>query len=42
MSTSNGKHNRLQKTNQNTYPKGRALMQMYRVVRQTKRGNTHC
>ena len=24
---------------ENTYPKGRALMQMYRVVPQTKRGN---
>jgi len=24
--------------NENTYPKGRALMQMYRVVSQTKRG----
>jgi len=24
----------------NTYPKGRALMQTYRVVSQTKRGNT--
>jgi len=27
------------KNNKNTYPKGRALMQMYRVVAQTKRGN---
>jgi len=27
------------KNNENTYPKGRALMQMYRVVIQTKRGN---
>jgi len=27
------------KSNENTYPKGRALMQMYRVVPQTKRGN---
>ena len=25
--------------NENTYPKGRALVQMYRVVPQTKRGN---
>ena len=27
------------KSNKNTYPKGRALMQMYRVVPITKRGN---
>ena len=27
------------KSNENTYPKGRALVQMYRVVTQTKRGN---
>ena len=27
------------KSNDNTYPKGRALMQMYRVVLITKRGN---
>ena len=27
------------KINENTYPKGRALMQMYRVVPKTKRGN---
>jgi len=27
------------KINENTYPKGRALMQMYRIVPQTKRGN---
>jgi len=27
------------KSDENTYPKGRALMQMYRVVPQTKRGN---
>ena len=27
------------KNNENTYPKGRALMQMYRVVPITKRGN---
>ena len=27
------------KSNENTYPKGRALMQMYRVVPQMKRGN---
>jgi len=26
--------------NENTYPKGRALMQMYRVVPKTKRGNS--
>jgi len=26
--------------NENTYPKGRTLMQMDRVVPQTKRGNT--
>ena len=26
------------KYNENTYPKGRALMKMYRVVPQTKRG----
>ena len=25
---------------ENTYPKGRALMKMYRVVPQTKRGNS--
>jgi len=25
--------------NEKTYPKGRVLMQMYRVVPQTKRGN---
>jgi len=29
------------KSNENTYPKGRALMQMYRVVPITKRGNCH-
>jgi len=28
------------KSNENTYPKGRALTQMYRVVPITKRGNT--
>jgi len=28
------------KSNENTYPKGRALMQMCRVVCVTKRGNT--
>jgi len=28
------------KSNENTYPKERALMQMYRVVPITKRGNT--
>jgi len=27
------------KSNENTNPKGRALMQMYRVVPQMKRGN---
>ena len=27
------------KSNENAYPKGRALMQMYRVVPQTTRGN---
>ena len=27
------------KSNENTYPKGRALIQMYRVVPITKRGN---
>jgi len=27
------------KSNENTYPKGRALMQMYRVVSITNRGN---
>ena len=30
------------KNNENTYPKGRALMQMYRVVPITKRGNWRC
>ena len=29
------------KSNENTYPKGSALMKMYRVVPQTKRGNLH-
>jgi len=28
------------KCNENTYPKGRAFMQMYRVVPLTKRGNS--
>ena len=28
------------KNNENTVPKGRALMQMYRVIHQTKRENT--
>jgi len=28
------------KNNENTYTEGRVLMQMYRVVAQTKRGNT--
>jgi len=27
------------KSDENTYPKGRSLMQMYRVVPQRKRGN---
>jgi len=41
MSTSNSKHGSfLFINNENTYPKGRALMQMYRVVPQTKRGYT--
>jgi len=26
------------KSNENTYPKGRALMQIYRAVHKTKRG----
>ena len=40
MSTSNSKHGSFRYENdENTYPKGRALMQMYRVVSQTKRGN---
>ena len=30
------------KSNENTYPKGRALMQMYRVVPITKRGKLCC
>jgi len=30
------------KSNENTYPKGRPLMQMYRVVLITKRGNYMC
>jgi len=29
------------KSNENTYPKGRALMYMYRVVPIPKRGNTN-
>ena len=29
----------LLKNNENTHPKGRALLQIYRVVRKTKRGN---
>jgi len=29
------------KRNENTYPNGRALMQMYRVVPLTKIGNCH-
>jgi len=28
------------KSNENTYPNGRALMQMYKVVLITNRGNT--
>jgi len=44
MSRSNSKHGsffiKLYLPNTpNTYPKGRALIQMYRVVPQTKRGN---
>jgi len=41
MSTSNSKHGSFldKNNNENTYPKGRALMQMNRVVPQTKRGN---
>jgi len=40
MSTSNSKHGSfLFFKRVSTYPKGRALMQMYRVVPQTKRGN---
>jgi len=27
------------KYDENTYPKGRAILQLYRVVPQTKRGN---
>jgi len=42
MSTSKSKHGSfLFKNNENTYRKGRALMQMYRVVPQTKRVNTY-
>jgi len=38
MATSNGKHGSfLFKNNEHTYSKGRALVQMYRVVHQTKR-----
>ena len=41
MTTSNIKKGSfLFKNNENTYPKG-SLMQMYRVVPQTKRGNWH-
>jgi len=37
MSTSNSKHGSfLLRNNENTYIKGRALMQMYRVVPKTK------
>ena len=37
MSTSNSKHGSFFfKNNENTYPKGRSLMQMYRVVPKTK------
>jgi len=41
MPKQNSKYGRfsLLKVNKNTYPKGRALMQMYRVVVQTYRGN---
>ena len=44
LSTSNSKHSSFlyKKNNENTYPKGRALVQMYRVVQQTKRGNCMC
>ena len=30
------------KSNENTYTNGRALMQMYRVVPQSKRRNSQC
>jgi len=41
MSTSNSRHSSkfFTKNNEKTYPKGRALMQMYGVVPQTKRWN---
>jgi len=42
-SISNSKHGSfLFKINENTYPKGRALMQMNIVIHQTKRGNYKC
>jgi len=40
MSTPNSKHGYFPfNNNENTYPKGKALMQMYRVVPQMKREN---
>jgi len=40
MYTSNSKYRSvLFKNDDNTYPKGRALMQMYRVVPKIQRGN---
>jgi len=42
MATSNSKHGSFRSSfclNENTYLKGRALMQMNRVVPQTKSGN---
>jgi len=41
MSTSNSRHSSkfFTKNNEKIYPKGRALMQMYGVVPQTKRWN---
>jgi len=40
LSTYHGKHGNFHlKHTENTYAKGRALMQMYRVVPQIKRGN---
>ena len=40
MSTPNSKHGYFPfNNNKNTYPKGKALMQMYRVVPQMKREN---
>jgi len=40
MSTENSKQFFFVKSNENTYPKRRALVQMYRVVPITKRGNS--